>query len=287
MTQVTDGSHPLSFPEIRFSHLRSHFYGVRVPTDLSRYDDWTTWLAEQGAADPDVRVVWVGGSAATGGYDEWSDLDVDLLCTPGTADALHDRLVTRARAAFDVDHVWELPRATWPDGRQCFVNLQARPGALDEPTRIVDLHISELSDRHRFVDVRRHGTPIVLHDPEGLVELRHDDEEALRTAIADAVDQIRQRRATAEWLVNRAIRRGDLAESTHLYLGFGLGPLVRLLRVEHCPWRHDFGLRYLHSDLPGDVSARVLALLPGTGDPAVLSAACFAWTDELLARTGR
>ena len=30
--------------------------GVRVPTDLSRYADWTTWLAEQGATDPDVRV---------------------------------------------------------------------------------------------------------------------------------------------------------------------------------------------------------------------------------------
>ena len=157
-----------------------------MPTDLSRYADWTTWLAEQGATDSDVRVVWVGGSAATGGYDEWSDLDVDLLCTPG-----------------------------------------------------------------------------------------------------EAVDQIRQRRATAEWLVNRAVRRGQHAEATQLYLGFALSPLVRLLRVEHCPWRHDFGLRYLHEDLPPDVAARVAALLPGAADPAETSAACFAWTDELLARRGR
>lgn len=258
-----------------------------MPTDLSRYADWTTWLAEQGATDPDVRVVWVGGSAATGGYDEWSDLDVDLLCTPGAADAVHDRLVARARAAFAVDHVWELPASTWPDGRQCFINLQARPGALAEPTRIIDLHISELSDRHRFVDVRRHGTPIVVHDPDGLVELRPDDEDELQAAIGEAVDQIRQRRATAEWLVNRAIRRGQHAEATHLYLGFALSPLVRLLRVEHCPWRHDFGLRYLHEDLPPDVATRVGALLPGAADPGEASAACFAWTDELLARRGR
>src|SRR6476660_7077468 len=155
-------------------------------TDLSRYEDWLTWLADQGAHDPDVRVVWVGGSAATGGYDEWSDLDVDL--------------------------VWELPRATWPDGRQCFVNHQHRPGALKEPTRIVDLHISELSDAHRFVDVRRHGTPIVVHDPDGLVELRHDDEEAMQRAMDEGVEQIVQRRATAEWLVNRSLRRGQMPE---------------------------------------------------------------------------
>ena len=69
-----------------------------MPTDLSRYADWTTWLAEQGATDPDVRV-------------------------------------------------------------------------------------------------------------------------ELQAAIGEAVDQIRQRRATAEWLVNRAIRRGQHAEATHLYLG--------------------------------------------------------------------
>lgn len=189
-----------------------------------------TWLAEQGASDPDVRVVRVGSSAATGGYDEWSDLDIVLLCTPGQADAVHDRLVACARGAFAVDQVWELPKATWPDGRQCFVNLQARPGALEEPTRIVDLHISEFSDAHRFVDVRRHGIPIVVHNPDGLVELRHDDEEAMAISIAEGVDQVRQRRATAEWLVNRALRRGQLPDAVHLYLGFGL--------------------RYLHTDLP-------------------------------------
>jgi predicted nucleotidyltransferase len=253
-------------------------------TDLSRFADWTAWLTRQGETDPDVRVVWVGGSAATGGYDEWSDLDVELLCTPGEAAAVHERLLSRVEDDFDVDHVWRLPESTWPDGRQSFVNHQPRAGALEEPTRIVDLHVSDLSDEHRFVDVRRHGTPIVLHDPDGLVVLRHDDEAALRAAIEESVDQIAQRRATAEWLVNRAVRRDQPAEAVALYLRFALAPLVQLLRVEHCPWRHDFGLRYLHTDLPAAVAGRVLALVPGSGDDlAAQSAACFAWTDELLA----
>jgi predicted nucleotidyltransferase len=253
--------------------------------DLTRFEDWLAWLARQGADDPDVLVVWVGGSAATGGYDQWSDLDVELLCTPGEHDAVYERLLSRIRADFDVDHVWELPTGTWPDGRQCFVNHQHRPGALEEPTRIVDLHVSGLSDAHRVVDVRRHGTPIVLHDPDGHVELRHDDEDAIKQACAEWTEQVRQRRATAEWLVNRAVRRGQLPEAISLYLTFALGGLVRLLRIEHCPWRHDFGLRYLHTDLPADVAARVDTLLPGSGngDLAELSAACFAWTDELLA----
>lgn len=99
--------------------------------DLSRYDDWLAWLRRQGQEDPDVLVVWVGGSAATGGYDEWSDLDIDLLCTPGIHDATYERLLARIRTEFDVDHVWEVPREVWPDGRQCFVNHQQRPGLSD------------------------------------------------------------------------------------------------------------------------------------------------------------
>jgi predicted nucleotidyltransferase len=251
--------------------------------DLTRYDDWLALLREEGESDPDVRVVWVGGSAATGGWDEWSDLDVELLCTPGRSSSVHDRLVVRAKAAFDVDHVWELPLSTWPDGRQCFVNHQARPGALDEATRIVDLHVSDLSDEHRFVDVRRHGTPLVVHDPDGLLVLRHEDPAALAAAVAEAIDQVRQRRGTAEWIVNRAIARGQLPEATDLYLRFALGAVVRLLRAEHCPWRHDFGLRYLRTDLPAGVGDRVYDLLPGAAPLRDLSGRCFGWMDELLA----
>ncbi|GAA1159770.1 hypothetical protein [Nocardioides aquiterrae] len=252
--------------------------------DLSRYDDWLAFLREQGETDPDLHVIWVGGSAATGGWDQWSDLDVDLLCTPGTTSAVHDRLVARSRERFDVDHVWELPLTTWPDGRQCFVNLQRRPGALEKPTMILDLHFSDLTDGHRHLDVRRHGTPIVLHDPDGRLVLRHDDREAIEQAIAEAVEQARQRRATAEWLVNRAVARGQLPEATALYLRFGLGVVVQLLRIEHCPWRHDYGLRYLRTDLPADAADRVYALLPGAAPLTELTAACFAWLDELLSR---
>ncbi len=256
---------------------------TRMTADLSRYDDWLALLRQVAADDPDLLVVWVGGSAATGGWDEWSDLDVELLCTPGTTSQVHDRVVGAARERLDVDHVWQLPLATWPDGRQSFVNHQRRPGALAEPTRAVDLHFADLSDAHRVVDVRRHGRPVVLHDPDGQVALRPDDQATIDAACAQAVDQARQRRATAEWLVNRAVARGQLPEATDLYLRFGLGTVVRLLRVRHCPWRHDFGLRYLHTDLPPAEAARVDTLLPGAAPLGELSPACFAWMDELLA----
>jgi hypothetical protein len=155
---------------------------VRVPTDLSRYADWTTWLAEQGATDPDVRVVWVGGSAATGGYDEWSDLDVDLLCTPGEADAVHERLVARARTPSRSTASGSCRRAPGRTGGSASstCNRGRGPGGADPDHRPAHLRAV------RPAPVRRRAAA------------RHADRGAL-------------------------------------YLGFALSPLVRLLRVEHCP----------------------------------------------------
>jgi hypothetical protein len=252
-------------------------------TDLSRYADWTSWLTAQAAADADVLCVWVGGSAATGGYDEWSDLDLDVLCAAGTYASVYERWLTRARADFDIRDVWEVPLATWPDGRQAFLSVQDRPGQLLEPTRIIDLHVSELGDHHTHLDVRRHGTPIVLHDPDGLLVLEEED---VSSALEEAVSQVRQRRVTGEWLVNRAIARGHVAEAVDFYLRFALAAVVRLVRVEHCPWRHDFGLRYLREDLPPDVADRIEELVPGASSASLeeLSLRCYAWLDELLGR---
>ena len=92
---------------------------------------------------------------------------------------------------------------------------------------------------------------------------------------------------TGEWLVNRAHRpRPRRRGGATCYLRFPLASVVRLLRVEHCPWRHDFGLRYLREDLPPDVADQIEELVPGASSATLeeLSLRCFAWLDELLGR---
>lgn len=252
-------------------------------TDLSRYHDVLAWLDDLGAGDDDLLACWIGGSAATGGYDEHSDLDVNLLAAPTTYERMYADLVTSLVATFAPTSVWELPAATYPHARQCFATFDPDPGALSSPTRLVDVVVFEATDQHRVVDVRRHGTPLVRFDKQGLLELRDDDEAVLRRDREETVSQVRQRRLVAEWLVNRAIARGHLPEAVSLYLRFALTPVVQLLRARDCPERHDYGLRYLHTDLDPADAARIDALLPGVERLRELSAACFAWQDELLA----
>ena len=250
--------------------------------DLSRYDDLLAWLDDQHCADPDLRAAWIGGSAATGGWDEYSDIDIETLAAPGKHGEVYARLVAGLQQRFEPASVWQLPESTYADGRQCFVAFDARPGDLSSPTRILDLVVWEPTDEHRYRDVRRHGSPIVLFDPDGLVVERDDDEEARVRAVEERVGQVRQQRLVGEWLVNRGIARGQLPEAVALYLRFALIPLVYLLRVRDCPARHDFGLRYLHTDLAPADAARIDTLLPGVERLRELSRECFAWQDELL-----
>ena len=247
--------------------------------DLARYADLLDLLASLPERVPSLQVVVVNGSAVTGGWDEHSDLDVEAWCS-GDAATTYDAVLALVRQELGVDHVWELPEATWPTGRQCFVHLQPDAADLSRPTLLLDLVIQTTPDR-LTMDTRRHGTPMVLHDPAGLLVLEDDDEAELAGQREQAVAQTAARRQTAAWLVERAIARGDLAEATALHLRFALEPLVRLLRIQHCPARHDFGLRYLRTDLPAGMAERVEALLPGP-DLVVRTRAAFAWQDEVL-----
>jgi hypothetical protein len=252
-----------------------------MTADLTRYSDWLDFLTALPDRVGDLRVVVVSGSAVTGGHDVHSDLDVQAWCD-GPAQPTYDAVLALVRQEFDVDHVWELPEATWPVARQCFVHLQPDAADLSRPTRLVDLFIETLPER-LTMDTRRHGTPYVLHDPDGLLVLEDDDEADLESERKLAVEQAAARRQTAAWLVERAIARGDLAEATAFHMRFAIEPLVRLLRIQHCPARYDFGLRYLHKDLPEGMAERVEALLPGP-DLAVRARAAFAWQDEVLAQ---
>ena len=183
-----------------------------MAADLSRYDDVLDLLTALPRRVPALRVVVVNGSAVTGGWDEHSDLDVEAWCD-GAAAPTYAAVLALLRSELEVDHAWELPEATWPTGRQCFVHLQPDAADLSRPTRLLDVVVQTLPER-LTMDTRRHGVPLVLHDPDGLLLLEDDDEAELSAQRAQAVAQTAARRQTAAWLVERAIARGDLAEAT-------------------------------------------------------------------------
>ena len=252
-----------------------------MAADLSRYDDCACPPGRAPRRVPALQVVVVNGSAVTGGWDEHSDLDVEAWCS-GDAATTYDAVLALVRSELDVDHVWELPEATWPTGRQCFVHLQPDAADLSRPTRLLDLVIQTTPER-LTMDTRRHGVPMVLHDPDGPAASSRTTTRRRWGPAPAGGRAAAARRQTAAWLVERAIARGDLAEATALHLRFAVEPLVqaaahpalpgparlRPALPAHGPARRDGGAG-------GGVAARAGPRRPVPGS--------FAWQDEVLAQ---
>ena len=156
-----------------------------MTADLTRYDDWLAFLT----ALPRARAGAAGrGRQRVGGHRRLGRAVRPRRrgVVQRRAGASYDAVLALRATRFAIDHVWELPEATWPTGRQCFVNLQPDAGRPRRPTRLLDIVIQEMPER-LTMDTRRHGTPMVLHDPDGLLLLEDDDEEEMEPQRRQAV----------------------------------------------------------------------------------------------------
>jgi hypothetical protein len=217
---------------------------------------------------PWAQAAWLGGSDANGRTDRWSDID---LVTIVDDDAV-EQAFGAARAAVEtvapIGLELRLPQPTWHGHDQVFWQLEGVPDWC-----MIDLVVIRAgSTSPRFLEVERHGTPLVLFDRGGLVIPAHLDRSAHGRAIHDRLAALPTRFRLLQHLVRKAVWRGDPAEAADRYLTYTLRPLVELLRIRHCPDRFDFGMRYLRDDLPAHHWREIEALsLPGSLE-AVLAA---------------
>jgi hypothetical protein len=197
------------------------------------------------AAHDFFRGVCLGGADATGRADELSDVDVLALVSPGSLEAAASALEAAVRAVSPIAIASRLPMPTWHGFPQAFYQLAAAPEHL-----MIDCVFLEAGAAHPWFEVERHGTARVLFDKDGLVAPVHVDRAALSRVIAKRVAEIRTRFALFRHLGPKCAARGLPVDACSFYHALALRPLVDMLRITHCPDRHDLGPRYLRDDLP-------------------------------------
>lgn len=227
---------------------------------------------------PAVRAAFLGGSEAFGRSDAHSDIDLVAVVPPEDTDEVFAALEAWLQAACGIRARYHVPAAVTPDFNQRFYQLVDQPESL-----MIDVALMRPDRLHIWLDPARHGQPVVLFDPDGL--LVPVDDLRLPTLFAERLEQIRAKAVMFGHLPAKALARGNLLEALDTWSRFLVAPLVEVLRARCCPRRQDFGMRYLPIDLPAEVYDRLVGLLLGA-DATTLGAKIDETRAWLLAELG-
>lgn len=202
-----------------------------------------------------VLALWEAGSAAMGAADRWSDLDLQVVVQDGQVEAARQLAEAAITAVAPINLVYEVPQPSWHGHWQAFYRLEGV-----DPLLLIDLVIMEAKSPNRFLEPEIHGKPLVYFDRESVTELAPTDSAAFAARLQKRLPQLELPAELFHTFVEKELNRGREVDALSFYQGLILTRLVEALRMRNCPWRFNFGMRYLQRDLPPVIYGEVMYL---------------------------
>lgn len=212
-----------------------------------------------------VHAFWEQGSTAMGRADQFSDLDLQVLVEAGGTEEAQERIERALRSVGEIDLQFVVPQPSWHGHWQAFYRL-----AGVSPYLLVDIVVMEATSNNRFLEPEIHGTPSVIFDRAGVVTQAPTDAAEFAKRLTKRLDLLAVPAELFYLFVGKELRRGREVDALSFYQSAILPRLVEALRTRYCPWRYNFGLRYLQYDLPAPVYAQVRDLVY-VAEPAELT----------------
>ncbi|MBN2016545.1 MAG: hypothetical protein JW794_00170 [Candidatus Cloacimonetes bacterium] len=194
-------------------------------------------------SDEKVYTAWEGGSVATGFDDDYSDLDMALICDDDYVDELFEKTEQLLAEQFGIKEKIRIPEPSWHGHSQTFYLLKDSP-----PFFYVDLLIEKLSSGNRFMESNRHGYSYVWFDKKGLMDGTPMPEKEINKQIISKLTYHKKSFFIMQIELEKAIARGREVDALDGYNKLIMGRLAFLFNVKNCPAKHDFGLRYSYRD---------------------------------------
>lgn len=213
-----------------------------------------------------VLALWQGGSAANSRSDERSDLDLVAIVRDDSVSEVYSAFEKHLSFEFGIDLVWRVPEPTWHGHSQRFYRLTDC-----DPLHLVDFVLQKETVGNRFLEVERHGQPIVYFDRKNLVAPQPLPVAAHAKKLRSRLSELKVTFPMFQPFVGKEIARNRPVDAFSFYFAFTIRPLVELLRIKHCPERFDFGLRYVQHDLPTELARELEALLFVSSTETLLS----------------
>ncbi len=191
-----------------------------------------------------IYTVWEGGSAATDYLDEYSDLDLGIICEDDEVESIFEQLEKYFENNYRIESKFRVPEPSWHGHSQCYYRLKKSP-----PLFYVDILIEKLSAGNRFMESDRHGNSIVWFDKKDLFDPTPTPEEE----IIKKGKRFYKLISDSYWIlvmdVKKQIHRKNKVDAFVIYNQL-LNRMAYLWNLKYRPTKVDFGLHYTYRDFP-------------------------------------
>ena len=188
-----------------------------------------------------IHAFYEGGAIAFNRVDEWSDIDLYLVVDDKKVDEAFLAVEKTLKSLSPIKQKYAVPQLPWPGVSQAFYKLENASEYL-----IIDLAVLKLSSPEKFYFNKSDKMTYSPFDKEIMVRKLHERLERLQTRF-DMFNSF----------VQKEVNRGNYLEAIDLYYGLILSPLVEALRIKYNPIHHDFRMRYVHYELPSEITEKL------------------------------
>ncbi len=199
-----------------------------------------------------IHAVWEGGAASFDRVDEWSDVDLYVVCDDEGVEDTFAVMKQAISSMSDIALEFRLPEPTWHGHSQVFWRL-----ADASPFLFMDIAVMKKSSKDKFLQYRLHGKPFIHFDKIGVVKDDPIEPEGYFQQIKARLEMLKTNFRLFQVLVLKELNRGNDIEALSYYVSYIFRPLVEVLRMKHSPWHYRFFTTYVYYEMPAEIVTRL------------------------------
>lgn len=199
-----------------------------------------------------IHTVWEGGAASWNRVDDWSDIDLYVVCDDDRVEDTLGVLEKTINKIDDIDLRFRVPEPAWHGHSQVFWRLKNA-----SPFLFLDIAVMKRSSKDKFLQYAIHGRPYVHFDKIGTVQEDPVDPDQYLEQLAGRLETLKTQFAMFQVLVLKELNRGNEMEALSYYLAYILRPLVEVLRMKYSPWHYRFFTTYIYYEMPQSIIERL------------------------------
>jgi predicted nucleotidyltransferase len=200
-------------------------------------------LKELLITNENVIAAWEGGSAATGYEDEFSDLDLSIICKDAAVEEMFRELEEWLEENYGILNKFRVPEPAWHGFSQCYYQIDKV-----HPLFYLDIAVIKKSLPDKFTESDRHGNAVVWFEKEKILDSSPTEPEKVEEKAKHFYKIATQSDFLTITEIQKAISRKRYSEAFPVYFQMIARNLAILLNLKYRPAKVDFGLRYGYRD---------------------------------------